>query len=91
MPYTNESRNLRQARPNKVGAVDLPRKNTLATPSMGFFYNNDYNTTKMPCQAFYCISLSIVEFTTHPSLGSLHFALATPSLTREGINAAFIS
>ena len=52
-PYTNESRNLRQARPNKVGAVDLPRKNTLATPSMGFFNNNDYTIPFCLCQAFF--------------------------------------
>ena len=57
MPYTNESRNLRQARPkNKVGVVDLPRKNALATPSMGFINNNDYTITFCPCQAFFSIS-----------------------------------
>ena len=40
-----------------VSVVDLPRKNAFATPSMGFINNNDYITTKLPCQVFYCILL----------------------------------
>ena len=55
MPSTNESRNLRQARPYGR-CCWLATHNAFATPSMGFFNNIDYNTTKMRCQVFFSIS-----------------------------------